>query len=53
MSASDSMRLADDLRRYVLWVQPGGASDLERDDDLRSHAAVAEKLRLARPHRNR
>jgi hypothetical protein len=52
-SPVEALRLADGLRRQALARHPDGPTGRERAEDLRSHEAVAKKLRLAGPHSNR
>jgi hypothetical protein len=53
LGPAGSLRIADGLRRHARLLHPGGQSEQERAEDLRSHDAVARKLRLVRPHRDR
>ena len=43
----EGLRIADELRRQMLLVDPGWPDAAQRQDDLRAHLRVAELLRRA------
>jgi len=47
LGAAEGVRIADELRRQMLAIDPHWPSKAERDDDLASHARTAELLRRA------
>jgi hypothetical protein len=46
LGAEGALRIGDRLREQVRVLRPDWPSDQERAEDLRSHEAVARKLRL-------
>ena len=46
LDAEGALRIGDGLREQVRALRPDWPSDDERAEDLRSHEAVARKLRL-------
>lgn len=47
LGAAEGVRIADELRRQMLAIDPHWPSKAERDDDLTSHSRTAELLRRA------
>lgn len=43
----EALRVADELRRQVLHLNPGWPGATRREDDLRSHARLSNLLRRA------
>lgn len=47
----EGLRIADELRRQALLLDPDWPHPADRREDLRSHIRLAEQLRRARPTR--
>jgi hypothetical protein len=51
LGAAEGFRIADELRRQMLAIDPAWPDDATRQADLRSHVRVAALLRRAAPAR--
>jgi hypothetical protein len=45
----EAFRIADELRRYALWLHPSWPEPAERREDLAAHERLAEVFRRATP----
>ena len=43
----EAFRMADELRRYALWLNPAWPSSAERREDLAAHERLSEAFRRA------
>lgn len=51
LGAAEGLRIADDLRRQEILMNPGWPDAAERSRDLRAHVRLARRLRRASPAR--
>lgn len=53
LGPGEALRVAEQLRRQVLAIQPAWPDVAQRDADLQSHIRLAERFRRADPARGR
>jgi hypothetical protein len=51
LGAAEGLRIAEELRLQAIARDPSWPSGEERDEDLRAHVRLSERLRRARPAR--